>query len=70
MDRICRKCGSDNLRGTGYINLRAPRWEDQSTMIYTFECRRCGARSGYGDLERTRFTVPIINRAVALDNTV
>ena len=70
MKRICRKCGSEDLIFSGYISLRAPRLEDQSEIIWKFECKRCGAVSGYGEYERTKFNAHHLRRAIALDNTV
>jgi ribosomal protein L40E len=70
VNRICRKCGSEDLRFIGYIPLDTPRWEDQSEIIWKFTCKRCGAMSAYGEYERTTFNRHHLKRAIALDNTL
>lgn len=70
MQRICRKCGSGDIRGLGYTVDEYGSNYEPATIIYRYECRRCGTRFGYAEHEKTRFTFTIIQRAIALDNTV
>lgn len=68
MNRICKSCGSEDLR---HLKRSCRNYDGfEGRWIDLYQCNRCDFQCVYAEDEKPRFNHYHIRRAEVLDNTV